>query len=78
MPIMRLLWISPATEALERPVLSKALPGCSCDVISEPHEALAHLKAKGADVVLASCLLADWTPAELLEEIQRMNSGFRS
>lgn len=25
-------------------------------------------------MVLASCLLADWTPAELLEEIQRMNS----
>ena len=55
-------------------MLSKALPGCSCDVIAEPHEALAHLKAKGADVVLASCPLADWTPAELLEEIQRVDS----
>jgi DNA-binding NtrC family response regulator len=73
-PITRLLWVSAAPPDLACPLLSKALVGCSCVVIAGPLDALSHLKTTGADVILASFPLADWTPAELLEEIQRGDS----
>ncbi|MCX6634395.1 MAG: sigma-54 dependent transcriptional regulator [Acidobacteria bacterium] len=73
-PITRLLWVSVEPPNLACPLLSKALAGCSCEVVAGPLEALSHLKATGADVILASFPLADWTPAELLEEIQRGDS----
>lgn len=73
-PITRLLWVSAEPPDLVCPLLSKALAGCSCEVVAGPQDALSHLKATGADVILASFPLADWTPAELLEEIQRGDS----
>ncbi len=73
-PITRLLWVSVAPPDLESPLLSKAVIGCSCEVIAGPLDALSHLRTMGADVILASFPLADWTPAELLEEIQRVDS----
>jgi DNA-binding NtrC family response regulator len=66
--------VSAGPPDLECPLLSKALIGCSCEVIAGPIEALSHLKTTGADVILASFPLVDWTPAELLEEIQRGDS----
>lgn len=72
-PIMRLIWVSVALPDPESPLLSKALTGCSCELIAAPLDALAHLKSAGADAILASFPLPDWTPAEFLEEIQRVD-----
>ena len=38
-----------------------------------PVEALEHVRLSGADAILASFPIAEWTPAGLLEEIQRLN-----
>jgi len=73
-PITRLLWVSVKPPDLESPLLSEVLIGSSCEVIAAPLDALSYLKTTGADVVLASFPLADWTPGELLEEVQRGDS----
>jgi DNA-binding NtrC family response regulator len=53
--------------------LPEALIGCFCDLVLGPAEALDHLRLSGADAILASFPIPEWTPAELLEEIQRVN-----
>jgi DNA-binding NtrC family response regulator len=54
--------------------LPEVLIGCSYNLVQEPAEALDHLRLSGADAILASFPIAEWTPAGLLEEVQRVNS----
>ena len=68
-----LLWISSPPVAEDNAWLPEVLIGCSCDLFPEPLEALEHLRLSGADAILASFPIAEWTPAGLLEEIQRVN-----
>ena len=53
--------------------LPDILIGCSYDLVPGPAEALEHVRLSGADAILASFPISEWKPAELLEEIQRVN-----
>jgi DNA-binding NtrC family response regulator len=70
----RLLWISSPPVAEDNSWLPEVLIGCSYNLVQEPAEALDHLRLSGADAILASFPIAEWTPAGLLEEVQRVNS----
>jgi DNA-binding NtrC family response regulator len=69
----RLLWIASPPVAEDNSWLPDILIGCSYDLVPGPVEALDHLRLSGADAILASFPIPEWTPAELLEEIQRVN-----
>ena len=70
----RLLWIASPPVAEDNSWLPDVLIGCSYDLFPGPVEALEHLRLSGADAILASFPIPNWTPAELFEEIQRVNS----
>ena len=69
----RLLWISSPPAAEDNSWLPAILIGCSCDIVPGPLEALDRLRLSGAAAILVSFPIPEWTPAELLEEIQRVN-----
>jgi DNA-binding NtrC family response regulator len=68
-----LLWIASPPAAEDNSWLPEVLIGCSYHLVQEPAEALEHLRLSGSDAILASFPISEWTPAELLEEIQRVN-----
>jgi DNA-binding NtrC family response regulator len=53
--------------------LPDILIGCPYDLVPGPLEALEHVRLLGADAILASFPIPECTPAELFEEIQRVN-----
>ena len=63
----RLLWIASPPVAEDTSWLPDILIGCSYDLVPGPVEALDHLRLSGADAILASFPIPEWTPAELLE-----------
>ena len=69
----RLLWIASPSVVEGNGWLPEILIGSSYDLFPGPVEALEHVRLLGADAILASFPIAEWTPAGLLEEIQRVN-----
>src|SRR5437016_188234 len=76
MPVkIRILWIAGPGAAQPDACLLAELNPAVVEVVGGGSEALRRVEARGADVLVASFPLPAWTPAELLEEMARIDSG---
>ena len=71
---MHVLWLASQTgQAVSGAGLAE-VPGWAVERVEEPLSAVERLKRSSYDVIVGDLPLAEWSPEEWLEEIQRINS----
>lgn len=75
LPKTKVLWVCARQPEPEEARLIDSLTGFTVELARSVPEGLQHLKSSATDVIVGSFPAPDWSAAEFLEEVQRINSS---